>query len=200
MSNALFPALPGLTWTVVKRRISSTIVAQNSGGKEVRVAMWQDPIYEFEMNYELLRENPAELAQLIGFINARQGSFDSFLYLDPTDSAATAQACIPATGDGTNKLFQIARQVGASGYSETIQNVNGSPAVYLNGVLQSSGYTVGATGIIAFTAAPSSGVAVTWTGNFYFRCRFSDDQHDFTNFSNGLWSSQSPVKFRSVKL
>lgn len=210
MSNAIFPALPGLTWAVVKRRISSTIVVQNASGKEVRVPQWQDPIYEFEFTYELLRDDPTagafliagftEFMSLVGFINARQGSFDSFLYLDPNDNTATGESCMPATGDGSNKLFQLARQVGGNGYSEKIQNTVGAPGIYLAGTLQSSGYTVSDTGLVTFTTAPPSGHAVQWSGNFYFRCRFSDDSQDFVNFTARMWNTSNAIKFRSVKL
>lgn len=210
MSNAVFPALPGIAYSVTKAPTFSTVVAKNAAGKEVRVALWQDPIWKFELPFEFLRDDPndsaylingqTELDTLMGFVVARQGSFDSFLYLDPTDNQATAQATIPATGDGSNKAFQLARQRGGNGYSETIQNINGTPTVYVAGVAQSgSAYTLSSTGLITFTTAPTIGQAVTWTGGFYFRCRFTQDESDFENWMNLLWKAQK-IEFQSVKL
>lgn len=210
MSNAVFPAFSGLTWDVVRRRISSTLVVAAANLKETRIAQAEDPVYEWELTYELLRDDPSagaylidgytEMEYLMGFLDARQGSFDSFLFLDPNDNAAFDQATIPATGDGANKLFQLARQRGGNGYSQQIQNAKGAPSIYVAGVLQTSGYTIGDTGLVTFTAAPANGSAVTWTGQFYFRVRLSDDQQDFNNFVNGMWATNTAIKFRSINV
>lgn len=209
MSNAIFPSLPGLDWSVVKSPTFNTLVVASANLKETRVALAQDPVYRFTMSFSYLRDDPSdsahlingytELAALMGFIEARQGSFDSFLYLDPNDFAATAQATIPPTGDGTNKLFQLARQRGGNGYSETVQNVKGTPTVYVGGTAQASGYSIGDTGLITFNTAPASGAAIAWTGEFYFRCRFGSDAQDFTNWIQDVWESQT-LTFQSVKL
>jgi hypothetical protein len=48
---------------------------------------------------------------------------------------------------------------------------------------------------LTFTAAPGNSAAITASFSYAFNCRFLDDQEDFENIMNGLWS----LKFRSVK-
>ena len=48
---------------------------------------------------------------------------------------------------------------------------------------------------IDFTPAPGANVALTWSGTYYFRCRFQQDQQEFKEFMRQLWEAGS-VKFR----
>jgi hypothetical protein len=43
-----FPTLAGLGFSVHKKPMFSTIVAQHVSGREVRDALYQNPIWEFE--------------------------------------------------------------------------------------------------------------------------------------------------------
>ena len=56
-------------------------------------------------------------------------------------------------------------------------------------------YTVNSTGLVTFTAAPASGVAITWTGTYYYRVRLLQDQADFSLFMQSLWELKT-IKFR----
>lgn len=56
------------------------------------------------------------------------------------------------------------------------------------GVTQSpAAYTITATGLLVFVTPPAAGSAITWSGTFYYRCRFLDDSADFSKFMQGLW-------------
>jgi len=54
-------------------------------------------------------------------------------------------------------------------------------------VVSGAGYTIGSTGLVTFTTAPASGAALTWTGTYYFRCRFTKDQIEFDGFMQDLY-------------
>jgi uncharacterized protein (TIGR02217 family) len=123
------------------------------------------------------------------------GMYDTWLFDDPSDDTVTAQSF--GTGDGTTTAFQLTRTLG--GFNEPIQNINGTPSIYIGGMLQSSGYTIGSTGIVTFSTAPSIGAVLTWTGNFYFRCRFTVDLAEFDQFAKNLFRMKA-LKFQSVKL
>jgi uncharacterized protein (TIGR02217 family) len=196
MSNAVFPTLPGLSWSVTKSPQWSTRVQKAVSGREFRAAYYNLPLWTFKLAYEVLRAGAQqELQQLVGFYLARQGSFDSFLYADPTDHAVVAQPF--GTGNGATTKFQLTRTMG--GYAEPIVAPQATPAIYANGVLQSSGVAVDlTTGIATFTTAPANGVLLTWTGSFYYRCRFLADSIDFDNFMSDLWQAKK-VEFVSVK-
>lgn len=203
MSNAVFPTLAGLSWDVAKTPIWRTAIQSAVSGKELRASLMSYPLWKFSLSYEVLRADSAsqELQTLLGFFLGRQGQFDSFLYTDPVDNSVTGQNF--GTGDGTTTAFQLVRTYGAGGFTftEPVQNVNGTPSIYVAGVLKTAGtdYTIGSTGIVTFTSAPANGAALTWTGNYYFRCRFLQDSADFNQFMYLLFDLQK-LEFQSVKL
>jgi uncharacterized protein (TIGR02217 family) len=184
VSSAVFPTLPGLTYDIQRVPTWKTKVQQSVSGREVRGAFMSAPLYSFTLTFEFLRSNAlAELQTLVAFFNARQGSYDSFLYSDPVDNNVTQQSL--GTGTGTQTTFQLLRSFGVN--IEPVCNVNTITGVYLNGV-STSAYSISATGLITFTTAPGAGVAVTWTGSYYYRCRFTQDTAEFENFMQDLWS------------
>jgi uncharacterized protein (TIGR02217 family) len=205
MSQAQFPVLAGLSWDVVKTPQWNTKVQQSVGGKEIRAAFFSSPIWRWTLKYEVLRQAAAlqELQTLVGFFNARQGKFDSFLYSDPNDNAVIGQNF--GTGDGATKPFQLVRDYGAGGFTgrENIYDINNSPSVpkiYVNGTLKTvtTDYTIGATGIVTFVAAPAAAAALTWDGFWFWRVRFDQDSADFNNFLTQLWDLKQLI-FCSVK-
>jgi uncharacterized protein (TIGR02217 family) len=181
--------MAGLKWDSVKAPEFSTKVMRAVSGKELRAAYMSYPLYTFKLSYEVLRDDVAnnELKTLAGFFLARQGQYDSFLFTDPSDHAVTAQSF--GTGDGTTTAFQLVRAYG--GFSEPVQNVNGAPSIYVNGTLKTvtTHYTLSSTGLVTFTAGniPTSGQALTWTGSYYFRVRFTADMAEFSQFLQNLW-------------
>lgn len=198
MSNAVFPSLIGLTYPVKKTPIWSTKIQPSTSGKETRLSFWSYPIYEFELSYDMLRSDNTnlELQQLVGFFNARRGAFDDWLFLDPDDNTATGAYI--ATGDGVTTSFQLARTYG--GVSEPVRaTASVSQVTKAGSVVASRDYSVNAsTGVITFTTAPSAGQVLTWTGTFYWRCRFRDDQTTVEKFMANLWQNGS-IAFRSIK-
>jgi uncharacterized protein (TIGR02217 family) len=186
VSNAVFPVLPGLMWDVTRTPQWATKVQRSSSGKETRVAYISAPIWRWVLQFDVLRQNTvvSELSQILGFFNARRGKFDSFLYSDPTDSAVTLEPF--GTGNGVTTTFQLTRAFG--GFSENVYDLNGAASIYKAGVLQSSGYTVGPTGIVTFTSPPAGAAALTWTGAYYWRVRFDQDMAEASNFLATLWS------------
>ena len=70
--------------------------------------------------------------------------------------------------------------------------------VYLNGVNQTSGWSLSTPNSLVFTSAPGSGVAISASFAFAFQCRFDVDDLDFEEFMQNLWTAKT-VKFRSVR-
>ena len=198
MSQAVFPSFPGLAWNVSRKPIWSTVTKTSVSGRKYRSAQWSYPIWRYKLVYEVLRAEAAltEMQQMAGFFNARQGSFDSWLYTDPDDSAVTAQQF--GTGNGVATQFQLLRSFG--GYNEPVFDINGAPSIYINGVLKATpaDYSIGSTGIVTFTAAPGNALPITWTGNFYWRCNFMADMLDFNQFMRQFWDLKT-VEFETLK-
>ena len=189
MSNAIFPTLPGIDIRVRKTPIWSTEVKTAVSGKELRAAFYSTPLYKFGVSFNVLRAGAeAELQSLVGFFNDRRGRFDNFLFVDQSDNAATAQQF--GVGDGNTASFQLVRALGTN--IEPVMNLNGAPAIYIDGVLKTvtTDYTIDAYGMVTFVSPPSNGAVLTWTGNYYYRCRFERDSIDFEHFLWRLWEAK----------
>lgn len=206
MSSLVYPTLPGLMYPVKRTPVWSHPRPQESvSGKESRVRFYVYPRWRWTLAYEFLSDpstGTSELKQLVGIFNAHAGNWDSFLFSDPDFNSATAEQF--GTGDGTTTAFQITakyQNAGGPGAADVIQNFNGAPQIFKAGVLQtvSTHYTLGPTGIVTFTSAPTAGQALTWTGSFYYRVRFDTETLDVEKFMNQMWSARA-VKLISVKL
>lgn len=194
MSDLIFPQTSGLDITRTKTPEWKTITHRAVSGKETRTSLMSYPLWNFSLSYNLLRDDLTnELENLIGFYNNVKGSFDTFLYLDPYDNVVNNQNF--AAGDGSKLSFQLTRNMGA--FIEPIFNINGTPSIYINGIFQSSGYSI-SNGVITFLAPPSNGAVLSWTGSFYYRCRFVGDTMDFKQFTYNFWETKQ-VDFVSVK-
>ncbi len=205
MSSATFPTgLNGLNWPVIKVPRFNTIVQPSVSLWELRGSFSPYPQWEWTLGFSVLRQygSNVEYKTLQNFYLARQGRFDSFLFDDINDDTATAEPF--GTGDGSTVAFQLIRHFATSGFSEPVYNVygasfSGAPAIYNNAVLQTPAvdYNISATGLVTFTSAPANGHALTWTGTYRWRVRFSDDSITMREFASLYWEAQQ-VKFLSV--
>lgn len=198
MSNAVYPTTPAYQYPVKRTAEWKTLVQQATSGLDATAALWSYPIWHWELPYDVLDAAVGDFQTIVNFFNSRQGMFDTWLFTAPSDNVATAQSF--GTGDGTTTAFQLKRALTVGGFQEPIFNVNGTPSIYTNGVLKTAGldYSISATGLVTFTVAPVNGNALTWTGSYYFRCRFKLDLSQFENFARQLYK-QGVVQFRSVK-
>lgn len=191
MSNVLLPTLAGLTWNTTKSPRFNTSIQSAVDMSEVRVSFSATPIWDFTRSYELLRDNVTnnELKQLGGFFLARYGSWDNWLFLDADDGTALLEPF--GTGDGVTTAFQLKRAFGA--FTESVSNVANAPSIYKAGVLQTvtTNYTISSTGLVTFTAAPAAAAALTWSGTYYYRCRFNEDAQEFKQFMSKLWEART---------
>jgi uncharacterized protein (TIGR02217 family) len=217
MSYPVFPTVRGLSWNITRTPSWETLVQRSSSGMEFRLQYWQYPLWKWELNFAYLKDNPSDLppgytqtdlAVIQGFFNMVAGQYGVFIFDDvnagdtpgagPWDSV-TNQAV--ATGDGTTTTFQLLRSSG--GFTDAIQApyTSPEPIVYLNGVAQTYGanYAIDATGNIIFATAPGAGVAITWTGAYYWPCRFSEDEEDFDTQLHQLWTLKK-ISFVQVRL
>jgi len=191
MSQSVYPmSVPGLLPTVSVWPRFSTRTQSAVSGRETRAAFMQYPLWDITVGYEFLRANSAfpELDTIVGLFLACKGSWDSFLIAIPNDQACTNMPF--ATGDGVTTVFQLTRTRGAGGFGFTEPVMN--PLAVTNikaagAVVSGAGYTIGSTGLVTFTTAPASGAALTWTGTYYFRCRFTKDQIEFDGFMQDLY-------------
>ncbi|MDR3414218.1 MAG: DUF2460 domain-containing protein [Formivibrio sp.] len=191
MSNSVYPDLPGMKLDATVSPRFSTKIQSAISGRETRAAFMAYPLWDITLAYEFLRSNGAfpELDTLAGFFMQMKGSWDSFLISIPNDNAVTDMQF--GMGNGVQTVFQLTRTRGAGGFgfTEPCQNPAALTNIKGNGsVISSGGYSIGSTGLITFVTAPAVGTALTWSGSFYYRCRFVNDTADFSRFMQDLWS------------
>ncbi|HTV87992.1 MAG TPA: DUF2460 domain-containing protein [Stellaceae bacterium] len=215
----LLPSLPGWGWSVTKSPRFQTRTQKSVSGRQLRLVDQQYPIWSFTLTFPLLRDandtragssvGPGigydELRSLAGFFLALQGAYGNFLFADPSDGQVTGGFI--GLGNGVISSWPLQRLFGASFYDLVLAAIaDGSQPfnVYLNGVKQISGWSVGSqfgySGVgdtLSFTTPPGSGVYVTADFSYCFLCHFSGDTMDFENFLYQLWQAKS-VKFESV--
>jgi uncharacterized protein (TIGR02217 family) len=194
----VFPTLPTLGWSVKLSPIFSTGTALHVSGREVRTANYLAPRWLIALDYDLLRMVSAntELQEIIGFFAECQGENAPFYFEPVTISPVTGQAI--GTGDGVTTTFPFTVSIGD--FTLSPASVATPPNVYLDGALQSSGFTVNAAAPagVTFATAPGAGVVVSADFHWFFLCRFDDDSEDVEEFMAKLYALQS-LRLRTVR-
>ncbi|WP_294538167.1 glycoside hydrolase TIM-barrel-like domain-containing protein [uncultured Rhodoblastus sp.] len=189
---AVFPVLMGQGWGVKYAPRFSTGVLAHVSGREARTARIVSPLYDIELNFELLRDNASqlELQQVIGFIGAHAGRTKPFLFAPPAGLSICRGESL-GMGDGLARSFLLRRMIG--GYAESVQAVTGAATVYLNGLaLSSDAYEVSILpASVTFTVAPPSGALLTVDFNAAHLVRFAEDSVDLEHFMSDFWASKS---------
>lgn len=168
---------------------------------EIRVSLSPYPIWTWDFPVNWARggeqEDNSVYQYLLGFFLAMGGQLSDFLYEDPYDnSIPDSNPVYFGTADGKTVNFQLVRSIGIG--QDIVQNLNGSPTIYINGEKTTS-YANDTTGVITFNSPPAEDSVLTWSGRFYYRVRFDSDSQEFKQIMERLWSIDS-LKLRSVIL
>lgn len=177
----------------------STDIVITQGGHEQRNINWSSARARYNVAYGVRTQQ--QLDALITFFRARKGRADGFRFKDWTDYQATGQ--IIGIGNGSTTQFQLVKTYINGSVTETrpiTKPVSGSVSIYLNGVLQSTGYSVSTlTGLITFSSAPGSGVSITANFDFDVPVRFDTDRLSASLDSYGI-SSVNDIPLVEVRL
>ena len=203
MSDAIFPLLPGLAWNLTKSPMFNTKVMTSINGQELRASFQAAPKYSISLGYEFLRQRggKTELEQLESFFYERRGAFDSFLLLLPDDN----QFNCSFVGDGSTTTYQIYKKL----FTSIVPVTNTKPfstAVDIsmwgqntsqlmwgtasNLMWPSNSMTLSNNGVLTLATPLEAGKTLTVTGTYYYRCRFKEDEQQYTNFMAKLWEAK----------
>ena len=201
MSYYIMPTLPLSMAAGLKKTPNFNTVRQKApAGVNAGIALKPYPTWDFEFSMDHIQGHEqtatSAVAQFLGTFMATAGGAGLFLFTDPQDNTVTGAQF--GTGDGVTSVFQLSRNI--SGSPDIIQNTNGTPNFYVDGTLTAPA-SISATGIITFTLAPVAAAVITWSGSFYYLCRFSEDTVDATrsstiNSGTDQWMMQG-IKFSS---
>jgi len=145
-------------------------VGYRRSGKRITLGRRSFLIYRYELLYNVLRSDVVnqEWQTLMAFCNVVGGRRDLFQYTDIIDNSVAAMNF--GTGDGATTNFQLTRALTGGSFSwvDPIFAPTGTPQMFVAGVLKTAGvdYAISSTGLVAFTSAPASGAALTWTGTY----------------------------------
>lgn len=201
MSNAVFPILPGLEWNSVKAPFFKTNVIESVSGRELRSSYQLAPKFNITLSYEFLRERKGrnELQQLESFFIARRGAYESFLLAVPDDHTFEVQI----VGDGFTTTFNVIKPgLGIPLMNTKPQNEAATLKMWRSnsGLLMwststskkmwsQSAVSINESGVITLSEPLGAGAILTISGEFYYKCRFADDNQDYTNFAHKLWKT-----------
>lgn len=119
MVTAVFPALLGLSWSVIKTPNFNTQVRRSTSALKISNSLTPDPIWNFELSFEFLEDDDGQpnvalgttdLKYLLGFFLAARGKDGLWLFRDPTDYAVNGG--VIGTGDAVTTEFRLARNEG----------------------------------------------------------------------------------------
>ncbi len=200
MSDVLFPELPGLEWDLTKTPMFNTKIMQSVNGRELRASYQAVPKYQISMSFAFLRESKGrkELQQLEGFFLERRGSFDSFLFKMPEDNEFQCTFI----GDGVQTSFQLYKQINTTQiplqhtqaeqsedplmWDEVTSKPMWSDPDDQMWLLQ---FGITNNGLLQMPIPLAAGESITITGTYYYRCRFADDEQQYTHFMSKLWKA-----------
>ena len=200
MSDVLFPELPGLEWDLTKTPMFNTKIMQSVNGRELRASYQAVPKYQISMSFAFLRESKGrkELQKLEGFFLERRGSFDSFLFKMPEDNEFQCTF----VGDGVQTSFQLYKQINTTQiplqhtqaeqsedplmWDEVASKPMWSDPDDQMWLLQ---FGITTNGLLQMPIPLAAGESVTITGTYYYRCRFADDEQQYTHFMSKLWKA-----------
>lgn len=107
---------------------------------------------------------------------------------------------VTVVGDGSTGLQLLVMSDVASNAAFTVQmwgaqaENNVAPGSYIpttTAPVSVTDYTLDGAGLVTLAAAPRVAATLTWTGTFYWRCRFVLDQLEFAKFAWRLWNLQT---------
>jgi len=176
----------------------STGVVTTSSGGEQRNQNWAQSRCSYNVAHGV--KNQAQLKILIAFFRARKGKAYGFRFKDWSDFQAVSQICVPAI-KGAPLVYQLQKTyVDAYGYTDvrTIKKpVQGTVKVYVDGVPQTTGYSVDyVTGRITFVDVPIGIVSADY--EFDVPCRFDTDSMpiNLDNWDCYSWNGITVVEIK----
>jgi len=128
-------SLPGLAYSKIRRPKHNVSVQTHQSGGEVRMSYWSEPLWEWDLTYEVLRDGFRmgrafdELKQIEGLFLASVGSLNGFQFHDDDDNRVTRQTI--GASDGTTTTYTLSRTRGPAAQYESGNVPTGSETIGL---------------------------------------------------------------------
>jgi uncharacterized protein (TIGR02217 family) len=163
------------------------VIQEAISGNEQRFAQWTKCRATGDLSYGLLTSSDpvGDFKAILALWRGHFGSLYPFRFKDWGDFQATHE--VFGTGTGALTAFQLSKTydpqailLGTAGSFFYVRQivllaVGVAPQIYINNVLQTSGYSISSSGLVTFTTPPASAAQLTWSGEFDVPVRFDAD-------------------------
>lgn len=166
----------------------STSIVITASGHERRNSAWSDARLRFDVGPGVRSEQ--ELGTLIAFFRARRGAARGFRLHDPHDFSSHAMTGEPSPfdqligiGDGVETAFALTKHYGAGDDAQQRRITRPNSAsvrVSVDGI-ETSQFTLEATGIVRLHSAPQAGTDVRAGFTFDVPVRFAEDRLEISS-------------------
>lgn len=173
--DAYLEPCPGFGWE--GGPTFKTQIVELRNGRERRNAQWAQPRHNYSAPFNNI--TLSAYAQIKQMHLTCRGMLHAFRFIDQLDSTASNDQF--GVGDGTKTQFQLGKFSSIDGvtYYRQVYAIRGTPTVTVNNTPEA--VTVNdRTGIVTFSAAPSNGAILRWTGSFDIWVRFATDDLPFS--------------------
>ena len=199
MSDLIFPTFRGLQYPIGKTPHWNTITQESISGVKKFLQCYTYPYYTFTLSFSYLSDYDLrhdDVHTFMAFYNQLGGAGQDFLYADPLfeDNRCIKQKF--GVGDGEKKSFRLVHQYGK--FIEPVFGVNNKPVIFVNNI-ETNDFTWDKQGLITFSEAPSAGAVLSWTGRWFYRCHFQNDEAEFQQIFMGGWDLEEII-LESIKL
>jgi uncharacterized protein (TIGR02217 family) len=209
VSDLIFPLLRGVGWNTKLTPHHFFGKQQARSGRTVRAQFSSQPVMKISISYSdqgFLSEDPgqpsddgtavySDFETMLGFFNYHGGGFQSFLFQGVNcreRKQFTRAGELQFTGDSATTTFQLVRNLGI--WAQAIYCPQGAPTIYVGGAQQApANVTALGNGMFQLSAAPAAGALITADFTFAYRCVFDAEELEFTNWSEGYWSVDTPL-------
>lgn len=187
-----------------------TVVQTTASGHEERITRWGEARHRYRCDKSLL--TPADAQTLKDFFLARRGALHSFPFKDWNDYTSASDGITApvnthqqiGTGDGVKAQFQLIKTYNVGAVNPYVRSitlaVTSSVVVALDGVNQTSGWTVSRTGVVTFTSAPANGVVVTAGFEFDVPVRFAESVDQWMAAQQGAYQLHEVADIELVEV
>lgn len=224
MSDLLFPTFRGLTYPIVKTPHWNTITQESISGVKKFLQCYTYPYYSFNLSFSYLSDSNFtdidmkhdDVQTLMAFYNQMGGAGQDFLFADPLfeDNRCVNQPF--GVGNGESTKFRLVHQYGGyieddypfilnepkvTSFVEPVFGLVDTPKIYVNNVAKTplTDFSWDKNGIIEFYTAPADTAILTWTGRWFYRCHFQNDEAEFNQIFLGGWELEELV-LESIKM
>jgi hypothetical protein len=199
MSDLLFPTLRGVSYPISKTPHWNTITQESISGVKKFLQCYSYPYYVLKIPFSYLSDENLrydDIHTLMGFYNQLGGAGQDFLFADPLfeDNAVVKHTF--GIGDGNTTSFRLTRRYGS--FIEPVFGIANKPRIYINDV-ETNDFTWDKKGVITFNSAPALRDTIKWTGRWFYRCHFQNDEAEFQQMFMGGWALEELI-LESVKL